>query len=484
MNPEKRAKRQSIRIIVSETIMVLSVILLVTILALLVSGYWLNSDFKVERQGMLQISSEPSGATVDIDGDAPWFQRTNTSKVLSAGEHTITLTKDGYDSWSKTVSIREGLLYRIHYPRLFLTERKPTPVYDLAGTTFATISPDHTKLLLANTATSWQLIDLTQDQLSAKPLSIASILSPEATTFTGTIIEANWDHNNTHVLMKIQHDASFEWILLNTGNPREHINLSLEFPTTDFTDIEILDNSASTLLIVSNGNLHKLDLPSRQISDVLIKDIYSYDHYGNEIIYSTKSPTTQIVTGKTDTIPDTTNSAPTPSYEIGLLNLGSPVPKSLFTRPTATKVFISHFYDDKYLTLLSASDSDSTNVTIYKKDNLAETFRGVINMSPNTAKIGYDGEFIIMLKDASVATLDMESLTIREWTLDSASYGWLDDNMLYTVINNNLIVYDYDGLNRRPLADSVSPSFPATVSDNKWLYYASNGKLTRERIAK
>lgn len=91
-------RKQSRRVIISEVIMVISVVLMVAILALLVSGYWLNSDFTVERQGMLQISSFPTGANVEVDGDAPWYQRTNTSKVLSSGEHSIKLVKDGYDT--------------------------------------------------------------------------------------------------------------------------------------------------------------------------------------------------------------------------------------------------------------------------------------------------------------------------------------------------------------------------------------------------
>ena len=60
MDPDRLKRRQSLRIIISETIMVLSVVLMVVILAFLVSGYWINSDFKVERQGLLQVSSTPN----------------------------------------------------------------------------------------------------------------------------------------------------------------------------------------------------------------------------------------------------------------------------------------------------------------------------------------------------------------------------------------------------------------------------------------
>ena len=57
MDIEKQKKRQSFKIIISEIIMVLAVIATVTVLAFIVSGYWINSDFEVERQGMVQVSS-------------------------------------------------------------------------------------------------------------------------------------------------------------------------------------------------------------------------------------------------------------------------------------------------------------------------------------------------------------------------------------------------------------------------------------------
>ena len=105
MDPDKVKRRQSLRVIVSEAIMVIAVVMTVVVLAFMVSGYWLNSDFKVERQGLLQISSIPTGADIYIDGSSSWLQRTNTSKVLPVGEHTISLSKEGYDSWSKTIYV-------------------------------------------------------------------------------------------------------------------------------------------------------------------------------------------------------------------------------------------------------------------------------------------------------------------------------------------------------------------------------------------
>ena len=97
MNQEERLRRQNLRVIVSEALMVVTVAVTVLILAFVVSGYWVNPDGKIERNGMLQISSVPTGADVAIDGETSWLQRTNTNKILTSGKHEINLTKEGYD---------------------------------------------------------------------------------------------------------------------------------------------------------------------------------------------------------------------------------------------------------------------------------------------------------------------------------------------------------------------------------------------------
>ncbi|MDO5474943.1 MAG: PEGA domain-containing protein, partial [Candidatus Saccharibacteria bacterium] len=167
MDFERNQRRQSIRIIVSEAIMVLAVVIMVALLAFAASGYWFNADFGIERQGMLQISSIPTGADVEIDGSSSWLQKTNTSKVLSVGEHMIVLTKEGYDTWSKEITISEGLLYRIHYPRLFLKERFVEKLFSIEDITSATISSNHETLMLMNNTTEWKYFNLSDENLVA-----------------------------------------------------------------------------------------------------------------------------------------------------------------------------------------------------------------------------------------------------------------------------------------------------------------------------
>lgn len=296
MDLDKKKKLKNLKVIISEAIMVLAVIITVTILAFIVSGYWINSDFEVERQGMLQISSVPTGANVNIDGEeSSWLQRTNTSKVLPAGEHTITLTKDGYDSWSKTINIKEGLLYRLHYPRLFLADRTPEEILSLSGITNATISSDREAMVLINNTTKWSYLKLNAEEPTSKSLDIANYfssvsLAENASTglFIGEILDADWDYDDAHVLFKVKSNDVIEWVLIDVNHPDKSINLTKEF-SFDFSKVEMIDNSANTLLAIQNGNLHKIDMSSRQISASLVKNVSYFDHFNNEVVFTAKS---------------------------------------------------------------------------------------------------------------------------------------------------------------------------------------------------
>ena len=89
-----------------------------------------------------------------------------------------------------------------------------------------------------------------------------------------------------------------------------------------------------------------------------------------------------------------------------------------------------------------------------------------------------------MQTDTNVAVLDMEILQVINWTLDSPDYGWLGSSMLYSINDGTLIVYDFDGQNRRELSKDVTPNFPVAITDNKWLYYFSDNNIVREVILK
>lgn len=57
--------------------------------------------------GTLVVSSEPAGAKITLDGEASG-ETPKTFKGISAGQHKVDLAMDGYQPYSKTVTVPEG----------------------------------------------------------------------------------------------------------------------------------------------------------------------------------------------------------------------------------------------------------------------------------------------------------------------------------------------------------------------------------------
>ena len=142
---------------------------------------------------------------------------------------------------------------------------------------------------------------------------------------------------------------------------------------------------------------------------------------------------------------------------------------------SSAKVLLSEFYGEKYITVL-----EGQTITLYKKENTEKIFTETLQFVPTLVKIGHGGEFVFMNSGTNIATLDMEAMLIRNWSLPAENYGWIDNNMVYSVADGVLNVYDFDGLNPRQLATNASSHFPIVITENKWLYYLSDNELIRE----
>ena len=457
MDPEKEKRQQTLKVLFAETLMVLTAITLVVVLVLIVSGYWIDENFEVARSGMLQVSSSPTGATVKIDEDV-LSQRTNTSRVIPTGTHVVTLQKDGYDSWSKEISIKEGLLYQLRYPRLFLEEREveKTPLDFVA--TKASISPKRDQMLLMNTTSKWALINLDDTRGELKSLDLTKLLP---SGYAGEILSAEWSRDEKRILigMRFEPDKT-SWLLIDLTDILRSVDLSSEFGV-GFSRVVFANDSGDSLLALRNQNLQQINLNNKSISAILVEKVSQYYQYGDNVIFVAEDEADQ-------------------GY-VGRIRLNkSDVETMLKLDNLNAKAFFGKFYDNEYLMVVSGNKA-----SVYLKDDYEKAvYTYELSFEPSVAKLGGFGEYLLMNNDIKMATLDMESETLREWEIESPNFGWLDDNMIYIVNNNELIVYDFDGLNRRTIAQNVSGSFPATITSDKWLYYISDNNLVREWLVR
>ena len=206
-----------------------------------------------------------------------------------------------------------------------------------------------------------------------------------------------------------------------------------------------------------------MDLISKSVSSVLVQNVFDYDYYDNTIVFSALAENEPTIDDR---------------YYVGEFSIGDTEFKKVLNSSAPIRVAVSKFYDDFYIASLQ-----DNQLTLYRsnKKEYSQYLKQDLNFSPTQLKTGHHGEFVLLSDGNNLATLDMESSTVREWVIEGDRFGWLDNDMLYGIRGSSLVVYDYDGFNRRELSsNNVSSRFPAVITDDKWLYYVSDGNLVRE----
>ncbi|HJJ38730.1 MAG TPA: PEGA domain-containing protein [Methanocorpusculum sp.] len=67
---------------------------------------------KVQTDGYIYVSSDPSGASIRIDGS--YYGTTPRSISVPAGYHTVSVAKDGYSGYTKQVYVNSGATTDVH----------------------------------------------------------------------------------------------------------------------------------------------------------------------------------------------------------------------------------------------------------------------------------------------------------------------------------------------------------------------------------
>ncbi len=469
MDIEKLRKRQTIKVLLSEVIMVCAVVGVVTLLMLIVSGYWISQDFTVERQGMFQINSIPTGADVLIDGESGWMQRTNMNKIVSSGEHTISLAKEGYDTWSKTINVSEGLMYRVGYPRLFLQDREKEQVIKFEEGANVTVSPDTKTMLIMNPGVAWQLAKISDNKVSYEPVDASSVFANIVTSGEVRILSTVWNSDNEKMIIKIQNGSNNEWVAFDVKHPEKSVNLSKKYGMS-FDSMIIRNGNFDDLFAMYDTDLYKLSL-SQPEPKLVAHNILTVRDYRSDLIVVAKDEDGKKYIG-----------------EIKNVDNGEIV-KIIETE--AEKIFAvsGNFYENLYLYVVEDARVSLYNIEkqliITGDRDYKPVLSEEIGFIPNYCKVGHDGDYLFMKNGHSVAVLDMESNKIIEYNVENEKIGWLDEHLLYTFNDEDeTVIYDYDGLNRRVLVRGALSTRPVLISDDKWLYYIDNnsGWLVRENL--
>ena len=464
MDKERRKKIQTTKLIITEIFMLVVVVLTVVILTFIVMGYHLNEDGKLEQSGLVQIDSFPTGATVIINNET-LPNETNTSKILPKGEHTVKLQKEGYTSWSKTVSLHPGFLTKLSYPHLY-KENPQTEVvkkFEQAPSSFS-VSENHDLGLLKYPGGKLEVINLESKSPKESKIDLAEIIknSPLEDLDQATI--TSWSSSGEYVILSLEKDEILKFFIIDLEHPERSLNLSDEF-NLKISNLQFLNEQGDRIGIIEENNFRIISLSDKKLSDILIENVLSFNNSGSKVVLVTKNP----AGNKKVILYDTTSKSK--------IFLADSIAES-------TKVYLSE-YAGRF-TLVFVSDnvvtirrSDLPTEDITKENPLSEPVgRYTLDFGvPKNFSFKGKNQLVVNSTDSSVAVFDLENYKLTTYTLNSNLTFWPNEYTIGIVSDGKLVLYDFDGSNAVYFKEAET-GFPATITkDNNYLYYISKDDL-------
>ena len=115
MHHQASKRRKLLKLIAVYIVMIFVIFVTVITVVYFVLGYRFDVDKgRLEQYSFMQFGSSPAGASVVIDGIELSSKTPNKSSV-KAGKHSVTMKRDGYNDWNKTIDLKAGTLTWLSY---------------------------------------------------------------------------------------------------------------------------------------------------------------------------------------------------------------------------------------------------------------------------------------------------------------------------------------------------------------------------------
>lgn len=480
--PSKR--RQLVKRIVTYAFMSIAVVTLVTILVFVMLGYRYNQgDGRIEQGGLVQFDSQPNGAEVTIDGTV-FGTHTPSKTTLAARNHTIKISRSGYQDWNKTVNLVAGAVLWLNYARLIPNQLTPENVTDFPAVSGATSSPDQKTMAIIEKADTpvIQLADVSGDSVKTTVLTLPddSFTHPDAGK-TQSFTLMDWDASSRYFLVKhTYNDAKIEWLLVGSRDASQTKNISRLFDV-QASKVVFSGNDNRILYALIGTDVRKIDMGASTLSRPLVSNAAEFAIFDQTtIVYTTAYDAT-------------TGSRTVGYFEDGDQN-ATPISTFKDDGTAPLHIALGRYFGDMY----TAIDHGNT-VTITTGDlptlstpNPHQQTVATVTVSGGVdhLSIRTEGRFVIMQNQGTFVTYDLElkkqTTTVLHGTAPfTHELGWIDGYMPWSDRDGMLRLYEFDGANQHDIMPVV-PGMTVDLSQNgKYLYgigKSADGVYHLERV--
>lgn len=456
-------------------IMWIAVISGVIVLTALTLGYGFNQkDGRIEQGGILQMDSEPTGATITIN-NAPFGSQTPAKLVSQPGDYAITMNKPGYRQWQKTVPIQAGNITWVAYPRLIPEKLTPAKVASFAATTSSALaSPSSKRYAVLSNPAAPAVIVATLDTEEVKtsdyvlPRDIYT-QSPEGQTQSSFTIES-WTGDEKKVLLDHTYGdkGEREWIILNLDKPEESLNINRTFGLDSSMIKPVFsEKDGSVLYSIVDNSVRILNIHDGTMSRPLVDKAVDFRLYGDGFVL-------YIAQGNDKT-----------TQEVGYVKKDYKKPRTVKTVPYDglhnAQFDIGRYYSKYYYLVSSGTHGELFSSASMPDDSqtpltLKSLYKVDLTQPIIDANITDNGQFATVQDGVSFATHNLEtSQSFKSSLAEGAAplpqkLKYLDGYLLWGARNGMLRTYEFDGANQQDIMPVV-PELGATLSPSaKYLY--------------
>jgi len=467
----KKQKQHAIRLGIGYALIGLALVLATVILLYQSYGYGINKKGAVYQNGLLFVSSAPAGADIYLNGSR-FKDQTNTRVTLPAGQYTMKISRDGYRTWQRAVTVEGSAVERFDYPLLIPSRLATSTVKKYTDAPAISTQSRDRRWLLENIGTSndfdlYDLNSVANGKPSAKVVSISTDLLAAGTT-TGWTLQT-WADDNRHVILKRAYtkdgSTGSEYILFDRQNPDQSQNLTT------------LLGFSPTAIALKDGNYDQY---------------YAYDQSAGTVFTATlKKPTPQLylehvlnfAADKDFVLYATSQDAPAGKVLIRLRQNDDP---SYTVRTVAANssylLDLATFNGTPYIAAGAQSEGkiyvyeDALATLKSKKEPLAPVQILKVDQ-PSYVDFSENARYVMAENNNHFSVYDVQNDKGYTYqvkpTLDpgNAHAVWADGYHLELISGGKLQLFDYDGANLQSLVDA-SPAFLPAFNRNYQVVYA------------
>jgi hypothetical protein len=374
--------------------------------------------------GLLVLSTTPSGATVTVDGRTI-RSKTPYRNTFEAGLHDVTLAKAGYRNWQKRVQILATGVTNWQNILMVPTDLKQASVVSGKQITQILSTRDRKRFAFVTAGSDPGLWVLSPDRRTNQKIYSPAVAT--ADTPAETILGASWADDGSHLLVKTQIASNVMYSIVPSGGGSA-TNLTQLFQF-DLTGLQFDPSDWRQLYWISPEGLRRLNVADKTVSAVLASNVLAFTFAGNDRLAFVQSTPTGNILASSD-------------------GSGGNFKRLVEVVPTSPSYQLAYslYNSTDYITVLPAATSVAT---VYGDIFTPTPSAKVISQSASSVASSDNGRFVGFIYNGGFGVYDLDDGLVYTNKQSSAvsNFAWFDPAHVILNENGNAILSEYDGGN-------------------------------------